>query len=269
MRNLAKREQTMDILNIAGYQFITLNTLPDLQNALLSQCQALELKGTILLSNEGININLAGYKPNVRAFQYALRSDSRFKDISFHESYSASIPFKRLKVKIKNEIITFRKEDAISSDRAPAISPQEFKQWLDEKRDITILDTRNDYEIRFGTFAGAKTLDIQHFDQLPEHLAPIDKDKPIVMFCTGGIRCEKAATHMLNQGYTSVYQLDGGILGYFAKVGGEHYEGECFIFDERLALNSELKATTLRQCLSCQGPIPQETKDHCKTCMIT
>jgi UPF0176 protein len=229
----------MNTLNIAGYKFIPLQSLETLREQLLSICT--ELKGTILLSHEGINISLAGAPESIQAFQSQLRSDERFTDMRFHETYSTVQPFKRLKIKLKKEIITMRQPDANPLvTRAPSVSPHELKQWLDEKRDVTLLDTRNDYEIAAGTFTGAVNLKIDDFSDLPEAIETLERDKPIVMFCTGGIRCEKAALYMLNQGYDNVYQLDGGILGYFKQVGGEHYEGECFVFDERGCVDTQL-----------------------------
>ncbi len=228
------------ILNIAGYQFVTLSDLVLLREQLLSQCNQLQLKGTILLSHEGININLAGIDSNILAFKHFLSHDHRFNQISFHEASSLDLPFKKLKIKIKKEIITMRQSSInVVSSRAPTIPPQALKQWLDEKRDITLLDTRNDYEIDLGTFNQAVNLHLSDFSEFPVALSAIDQDKPIVMFCTGGIRCEKAALYMIQQGYKAVYQLDGGILGYFASVGSDYYQGGCFVFDERMSVNAE------------------------------
>lgn len=252
----------MLILNIAGYKFIALSDLESLRTMLLDQCSALSLKGTILLSHEGININLAGIQDAIHTFQDCLKNDLRFETIPFHETYSYAYPFQHLKIKIKNEIITMHKPEINPVElRAPSILPTEFKQWLDEKRDMTVLDTRNDYEVRFGTFAGAMNLHIADFSELPATLKNIDRDKPIVMFCTGGIRCEKAALYMLNQGFPHVFQLDGGILGYFNQVGGTHYEGECFVFDERVSVDSSLNPTGTVQCHHCQGPVTQSQQN--------
>ncbi|MBV9576833.1 MAG: sulfurtransferase [Gammaproteobacteria bacterium] len=254
------------ILNIAGYKFISLNDTSSLREIWLVHCQSLGLKGTILLSHEGININLAGTQEAITAFKKKLIEDMRFTDISFHQTYSDFQPFKKLKIKLKKEIITLRQPTVdATKQRAPAIAPALLKQWLDEKRNITLLDTRNDYEVNFGTFKNAVNLQIDDFTAFPATLASIEKNKPIVMFCTGGIRCEKAALYLLNQGHEEVYQLDGGILGYFAKVGGEYYEGECFVFDQRVSLKYDLTSTLTKQCQTCQGPITTEQKT-CLTC---
>lgn len=238
---MQKTEKMMQILNIAGYKFLALTDLATWRTNLHALCQAHGLKGTILLSTEGINLSLAAPSTQMHAFLQSLKKYSQLTDIQFHETYSEQIPFKKLKVKIKKEIIRFNQQTVdINAIRAPHLSPEELKQWLDDKREITLLDTRNDYEVELGTFNGAKDLNLKHFVEFPHKAATVDRSKPIVMFCTGGIRCEKAALYMLELGYKEVYQLDGGILGYFAKVGKIHYTGDCFIFDERVAVDTTL-----------------------------
>jgi UPF0176 protein len=233
----------MQNINIAGYKFIPLNALSELRTALLEVCTDLGFKGTILLSVEGINITVAGIPTQVECFKAYLKNDARFEDMTFRESYSVAQPFKRMKVKIKQEIITMHRPEVCPETlpRAPHISPAVLKQWLDEKRDITVLDTRNDYEVKLGTFATAESLGINDFGDFPQAAKKLNPTKPIVMFCTGGIRCEKAALHLLDQGFSDVYQLDGGILNYFATVGGAHYQGDCFVFDERVAVDINLQ----------------------------
>lgn len=232
----------MRILNIAGYKFLPLQDLLSLQTDLTDLARQLNLKGTILLSDEGINLSLAGEIDNIHFFKKKLTEDKRFSDITFRESFSDFIPFKRMKVKIKKEIITmYRDEVKPEENRAPSISPQHLKQWLDENKEITIVDTRNEYEMAYGTFENAVNLHLDDFSEFPEKSAQLEKHKPIVMFCTGGIRCEKAALHLLQNGFEEVYQLDGGILNYFKEVGGAHYQGDCFVFDERVALDPELQ----------------------------
>jgi predicted sulfurtransferase len=256
----------MQTSNIAGYKFITLTNLSSLQTTFMQNCQDLDLKGTILLSEEGINLSLAGSVENIITFKNQLHTDNRFSDMTFRESQSTHQPFKRLKIKIKKEIITLRRPEVQpAKKRASEISPEEFKHWLDEKRDITILDTRNDYEVKFGTFNNAIDLHIKDFCEFIKATETLSKEKPIVMFCTGGVRCEKAGLHLLNQGFPEVYQLDGGILNYFAKVGGAHYQGECFVFDERVALDSNLQRTGTVQCKICQGPVKHPTQT-CSAC---
>ena len=230
----------MQILNIAAYKLHILSELEILRENLLKQCQQFMLKGTILLSEEGINLNLSGWIENINAFKTYLVKDNCFADLSFRESYSDTISFKRLKVRIKKEIITMNYPGIHpEKTRAPSIMPEKLKQWLDEKRDLVLLDTRNEFEISFGTFNNAVNLHLQHFSEFPLAIKSLQCEKPIVMFCTGGIRCEKAALAMLNQGFSEVYQLEGGILNYFSKMGGAHYQGKCFVFDERVALKPD------------------------------
>jgi UPF0176 protein len=248
----------MQITNIAGYKFLSLSELAALQAGWLSQCESLHLKGTILLSEEGVNVTLAGMDDEITSFKSFLKRDARFADMTFRESVSAYQPFKHLKIKLKKEIITMRRPEVSPElQRAPSISPEEFKQWMDENRDITILDTRNDYEVRFGTFRGAVHFQLENFCGFPEASSQLDPQKPVVMFCTGGVRCEKAGLHLLNEGFSEVYQLDGGILNYFAKVGGVHYDGDCFVFDQRVAVNADLQETGTAQCKHCQGPVTE------------
>lgn len=236
----------MQILNIASYKFIRLDDLSELRILLLNTCEKLALKGTILLSSEGINITLAGMPENIASFQEILFTDLRFNDMTFRKSHSTTQPFKRLKIKIKKEIITFKQPEIRPEiQRAPSISPIELKQWLDEGRKITILDTRNNYETELGTFTGATRLNIEDFCEFPQAVENLPTDKPIVMYCTGGVRCEKAGLHLLNKGFSEVYQLDGGILNYFTEVGGAHYTGACFVFDERVAVQPDLQPISL------------------------
>lgn len=233
----------MTMLTISGYRFVPLSSLADLKNILTAKCQDHGLKGTILLAPEGININLSGLIQNIAAFKQFLTNHPLLTGMAFKESKSDALSFKRLKIKIKKEIITFRQPTVRPEEkRAPAIDPAVLRQWFDEKRPFTMLDTRNDYEVAAGTFETAINLKLKHFTDFPKavlaHLPKAQQDKPIVMVCTGGIRCEKAALYMLQQGYNEVYQLEGGILSYFKEVGNDHYQGECFVFDERTSVAS-------------------------------
>lgn len=229
----------MQIQTIAGYKFIYLDKLPTLRENFLKDCQSLMLKGTILLSGEGININLAGKPDDISKFKMNLKQDNRFTNITFRETLSRMTPFKRLKVKIKREIITLKKLSANPCTRsAPSMTPATLKQWLDEEKQFTLLDVRNNFEIELGTFKNAINLNIKHFSDFPKASKHVPLDKPIVMFCTGGIRCEKAALCMMDQGYSEVYQLEGGILNYFIKVGAAYYNGACFVFDERITVDA-------------------------------
>lgn len=230
------------LIVLSGYKFVPLNGLVTLREKLLVLCQTLELKGTILLSKEGANLQVSGTSAHIAIFKHSFKKISVFADMSFQETTADKPPFRRMKVKVKNEIITLRCPSiGPCLAKAPRISPEALKQWLDEKRDIILLDMRNCFEIEFGTFLGAAHLHLEHFSDLPKAALNIDKNRPIVTFCTGGVRCEKAALYLLEQSFSSVYQLAGGILNYFAKVGGAHYAGNCYVFDQRIALDSHLK----------------------------
>jgi UPF0176 protein len=257
----------MQIQNIAGYKFIPLTDLSELRSELLQKCNNLQLKGTILLSSEGVNMSLAATPNSINEFKSLLKQDARFADISFRESVSDNVPFKFMRIKLKKEIITMKRPEVRAEEhRAPSLSPQELKRWYDEKRPMTVLDTRNDYEYRFGSFRDAINLGIDDFSDFPKAAEQVSKDQPVVMFCTGGIRCEKAALHLLNAGYPEVYQLEGGILNYFAEVGGDYYDGECFVFDQRISLDANLQVTGTGQCTVCEGPIKPEAQGVCPKC---
>lgn len=237
------------IVNIAAYKFVSLDDLPSLRDALKSRCLALDLKGTILLAPEGINLFLAGSEGNIAAFKHELGGDARFASLSFKDSRSAAPPFGKLLVKIKQEIIPFGKPEVNPADKpAERLSARTLKDWLDQGRDVVLLDTRNGFEIEHGTFENATDFAIDHFRNFPraaERADPRLKEKTIVTFCTGGIRCEKAAPYLMQQGYKQVYQLDGGILKYFEECGKAHFNGDCFVFDERIALDADLKPTAM------------------------
>lgn len=235
-------------VNISGYKFITLDGLPVLKAELLDFCQQQSIKGTILLSAEGVNIMLAGTAEAIAAFDAFLKAKTPFNDLTFKYSESTGQPYKRMLIKLKQEIVTLRQPGINPAQHpAPNLLPKQLKQWLDEGRDIVVIDTRNEYEYAVGSFEQALNLHIDHFTEFPaavEQLDPTFKDKPVVVFCTGGIRCEKAGPYLLKQGFKEVYQLEGGILKYFEDCQGAHYRGDCFVFDERIAVNPKLEAVS-------------------------
>jgi UPF0176 protein len=237
------------ILNAAAYRFIPIADPAALAAQLCAWAEAGELRGTALVAEEGVNLFLAGAADEVRGFFAQLHADPRLAGMRVKYSESGSQPFARLKVKIKSEIISFRRDDASPlRARAPAVAPAKLAQWLtrghdDQGKRVVLLDTRNRQEVEYGTFAGALTLPIDKFTDLPAALEPHREaiaDATVVSFCTGGIRCEKAALWMREAGLDNVLQLEGGILGYFEEVGGHGYEGRCFVFDERVALDPQL-----------------------------
>lgn len=237
------------IKNIAAYHFVPVADPVSLAAELQSRAETGKLRGTVLVADEGINLFLAGEAPAIDDFLTQLRQDARFADLTAKVSASDAVPFSRLKVKVKPEIISFRQpQSSLESGRAPAVSPQDLARWIecgadDQGRRLVLLDTRNREEVAYGTFVDAMVLPIDNFTELPE--AVLDRreslaDATVVSFCTGGIRCEKAALWMRAQGMDNVLQLDGGILGYFEAVGGSGYAGNCFVFDDRIALDPAL-----------------------------
>lgn len=253
-------------LNIAGYKFVVLPDRDALRQPLKQQCDELGLKGTILLSFEGINIFIAGPEENINVFRTSLLDDERFADIEFKESYSEHQPFNRMNVRLKNEIISvgLPNFNRIEPDDG-RIRPQELHERLLNDDDLVLLDTRNTYETRLGTFQNAIELDLDTFRSFPEAVDKLGdeyKDKEIVMFCTGGVRCEKASVIMKDAGFTNIKQLEGGILGYFEQVGGDYWDGECFVFDKRVALLPNLTETGTTICFACREPLTPKEQLH-------
>ncbi|MBC7415107.1 MAG: sulfurtransferase [Herminiimonas sp.] len=256
------------IINIAAYRFVGFDADEAARARFLEVCNRLALKGTILLSPEGINLFLAGTREAIDGFLMWLRADVRFADIEVKESGSQTQPFKRMLVKCKPELITM-KHPLIKPElgRAPAVAPATLKRWLDAGMDdagrpVVMLDTRNGFEVDVGTFDGTVDYRIAKFSEFPAVVEAHRDDftgKTVVTFCTGGIRCEKAAIHMHNVGFEHVYQLDGGILKYFEEVGGAHYTGDCFVFDHRTAVNPALVPMPDGICSSCGTTVSSRT----------
>jgi UPF0176 protein len=263
----------MSILNLSAYKFVTIEDGSAWRPLVTERCNALGLKGTILLAPEGINLFIAGPVAEVRAFIHYIRGDAlfggRFADLQFKESLSDEQPFRRMLVKLKREIITMKKP-AIRPElgRAPSVDAATLKAWLDRGHDdagrpVVMLDTRNAFEVDVGTFEHALDYRITKFSEFPEVIEQNRADlegKTVVSFCTGGIRCEKAAIHMKEVGIDHVYQLEGGILKYFEEVGGAHYAGECFVFDHRTALDPSLQPTETSQCFGCRAVVSPEDR---------
>jgi predicted sulfurtransferase len=249
--------------NISGYLFATLaqERQEELRAAWQQACEQHEVTGTILISPEGINAMLCGPAPGVEAVVATVRSADEFGGIEFKYSASALRAFRRLKVKLKPEIITFRRDGISPAEKpAPKLSAEELKQWYDEGRDFVIIDTRNEFEYHYGTFRGALNPHIRKFYDFPEAVEQMREaigDRPVVTFCTGGIRCEKAAPWMLENGFARVYQLDGGIIRYFENCGDEHWVGSCFVFDERVALDGDLEEQPTAPPSALAQEIPQ------------
>lgn len=237
------------IKNIAAYHFVPVADPDALAARLQARAEMGELCGTVLVAGEGINLFLAGEITAIDDFVADLRQDSRFRDMAVKVSVSTGVPFSRLKIKVKPEIISFRQHGVSpETGRAPAVSPHDLARWIgqgadDVGRRLVLLDTRNREEVAFGTFADAMVLPIDNFTELPDAVLAHREalaDATVVSFCTGGIRCEKAALWMHAQGMDNVLQLAGGILGYFEAVGDSGYVGSCFVFDDRIALDPAL-----------------------------
>ena len=239
------------ILNISAYLFTPLAAPEVWRERCRDQADARQLKGTILLAPEGINLFLAGTEAPVDGFMQWLRAQEGMAGLGGKRSWSAEQPFGKLLVKVKREIIRMNHPTiAPAEGRAPAVSPTDLQRWLaqghdDQGQAVVMLDTRNAFEVGHGKFAGALDWGLEKFSEFPQaaqdHLGELH-GKTVVSYCTGGIRCEKAAIYLRELGLPDVYQLDGGILQYFEDTGGAHFEGDCFVFDERIALAPDLSA---------------------------
>lgn len=255
------------VTNISTYRFAELTGLKELRDELTTKCKSWDLKGTILLSTEGINLFVAGAAESIGRLLERLRSIPGLEDLAPKVSLSDAQPFNRMLVRLKKEIIAFGVEAVRPANyTSPKLGAKELKQWLDEGRPVTLLDTRNDYEVKLGTFKGALVPHINTFREFPaavRNMPDALKDQPVVMFCTGGIRCEKAGPFMELEGFKQIYQLDGGILKYFEECGGDHYEGECFVFDQRVGVDPGLRETETAVCFACQAPLDgTDQADH-------
>ena len=267
------------VVNIAGYKFEPLENPVDLVRMYQRKCDELELKGTMLISKNGINFSLAGTQQATDTIIAYLEEDNRFLNIPLKVTYSETQPFRRMKVRLKKEIISLGHKDINPRElTGERITPKDLKNLLDNKEDVLVLDTRNEYETRVGKFENAIDLNLDTFRDFPEAIKSLPeeyKDKQIVMYCTGGIRCEKASAVMMKAGFTDVKQLEGGVLDYFKETGGAYWEGDCFVFDERVALDTELNETDYIYCYICREPLSAEEKvspdfkinEHCPYCI--
>ncbi len=247
------------ITNIAAYRFVRMTGLKPLRDRLILLCKAWRLKGTILLSTEGINLFVAGRNAEIGLLLDELRTVAGLEDLQPKFSESEGQPYTRMLVKIKKEIIAFGVEGIDPAQNpAPRLPARELKLWLDEGRTVILLDTRNDYEVKLGTFRNALSLNLDHFRHFPQAARQLPdelREQPVVTFCTGGIRCEKAAPYLQSIGFKNVFQLDGGILKYFQECHGAHYHGECFVFDQRVSVDPSLNETDTMQCFRCLAPL--------------
>lgn len=249
----------------ALYKFVSLPDFAEKQEPLLSYCQSQGIKGTILLAAEGINGTIAGSRQGVDSVLAFLRSDARLADLEHKESYSQTQPFERLKVRLKAEIVTMGLPEVDPNQQVGTyVSPQEWNDLISDP-EVIVIDTRNDYEVNIGTFKTAQNPQTKSFREFPEYVSnnlDPNQHKKVALFCTGGIRCEKASAFMLSQGFTEVYHLKGGILKYLESVPAEEslWEGECFVFDERVAVRHGLELGSHELCFCCGYPISEQDK---------
>lgn len=253
------------IVVAALYKFASLSDYQELQAPLLDLCNQYRIKGTLLLAEEGINGTVAGSREGIDALLHYLRSDARLAGLEHKESHADEMPFYRMKVRLKKEIVTLGVPGIDPNRKVGTYVPPEQWNTLISDPDVIVVDTRNAYEYEIGTFKGAVDPHTSTFREFPEfvkkNLDPA-KHKKVAMFCTGGIRCEKASSYMLEQGFEEVYHLQGGILKYLEKVPAEEslWEGECFVFDQRVAVKQGLELGEFDLCHACRHPVSPDDK---------
>lgn len=250
---------------IAMYKFVTLVDCNTLRTSLLDLCISQRLKGTILLAEEGINGTIAGGRTGIDNLKSYLRSDVRFSDIKYKESYVDEIPFYRMKVKLKKEIVSMGINGLNPANTTGIkVDPDQWNELISDP-EILLIDTRNQYEYKIGTFRNAISPNTNTFREFPSYVEKElnnVKQKKIAMFCTGGIRCEKASAYLINQGFQQVYQLNGGILKYLENISSEKnlWQGECFVFDGRVSVDEQLNEGRYEQCFACRMPLSEQDR---------
>ena len=273
------------ITNIAGYQFSVIDDAEKVFENTQAICSKTHIKGNIFISPEGINLGLASTQSDIEYFLQKLDSLCGLNDLLLNTTYSDYIPFKRLLIKIRDELVPTKplpsdhpssfttkpllKNIDVNENNAQYISNDELKEWLDSGKDVTLLDMRNEFEVDLGSFENATHLEIRNFRdiiQLESKINEIPKDKPIVTFCTGGIRCEKGANILANNGFDQVFQLEGGIIKYIEKHKDQHWRGECFVFDDRVCLDTNLQPSDTKICRHCQIVISDTGNEYCDDC---
>ncbi|MFZ3087303.1 MAG: rhodanese-related sulfurtransferase [Methylotenera sp.] len=257
-------------LTAALYKFVSLPNYRDLQLPILQACRNNHIKGTLLLAEEGINGTIAGLPDDIHNVLNFLRTDplfeNKFADLEHKESHADEHPFYRMKVKLKKEIVTLGVPGVSPTKKVGTyVKPEDWNALISDP-EVILIDTRNDYEVDIGTFKGAIDPKTSTFREFPEYVAQHfdkTKHKKVAMFCTGGIRCEKASSYMMDQGFEEVYHLQGGILKYLETVpeAESMWQGECFVFDQRVAVKHNLEVGEFDQCYACRHPLsPEEIK---------
>lgn len=250
----------------ALYKFVALDELPALRYALHQRCDELAIKGTLLLAPEGINGTVAGSRAAIDVLRAWLDADPRFANLTYKESLHKAPPFLRLKVRIKREIVSLGVPEADPTHRVGRYADAKTWNALLEDPDTLVIDTRNDYEVEIGQFPGAVSPETRSFREFPDFVArELDpaRHKRVAMYCTGGIRCEKATSHLLGQGFEEVWHLKGGILQYLEDTPAEdnRWQGECFVFDERVAVDKNLQRGEFEACRACRHPVSAADRD--------
>ena len=252
----------MNIANITGYKFTPITDTKLLQEKIINLSEENNLKGTVLISDKGINFSVAGLIENTCKFVKVIKKDKQFSDIDIKTTFNEYQPFRKMLVRIKKEIISMGVDEINPYElTGEKIKPLELNKKLDAGEDVILLDTRNEYEVRLGTFENAIDLNLDSFRDFPTKINGLREqigDKEIVMFCTGGVRCEKASALMLKSGFKNVKQIDGGVINYFKETGGAHWKGDCFVFDDRVALDKELNETDYVLCFRCREPLNKD-----------
>jgi UPF0176 protein len=255
------------LIVIAFYKFVPLPDFEELQAIWLQQCLETGLMGSILLASEGVNGMLAGSREQIDDIVDWLRSDARLNDLETKESLVDAMPFRRMKVRLKPEIVALKVPNIDPRAKVGTyVNPEAWNELISGS-DVRVIDTRNDFEVEIGSFKGAENPNTEHFSDFPayveEHLDPA-KDKKIAMFCTGGIRCEKATSYLLEKGFEEVYHLQGGILKYLETMPQDEslWEGECFVFDNRVTLDHNLQPGSYELCHSCWQPLNDVMKSQ-------
>lgn len=232
------------------YKYVTINDADRFAAEHRHLCSSLELKGRILVAEEGINGTLAGPRAGVERYMEALRADERFSDMEFKISEGGPDTFPKLSIKVRPEIVTLKADIPLKADLDNHLSPREWKRMLEEDSDVVLIDVRNRYESEAGMFEGAIACEIENFRELPGYLEKLadNRDKKVLMYCTGGIRCEKASALFRAKGFNQVFQLHGGIVNYQRQFGNEHWLGECFVFDKRMTVPVENGLQQIGRC---------------------
>lgn len=253
----------VEMIVVSFYKFVPLPDYRALQDPLHNFCLRKSLKGTVLLAEEGINGTLAGLRADIDAVLDYLKEDARFSDITYKESTASDFPFRRMKVRLKKEIVCFGKKGVDPTKLVGTYVPPTQWNAVVKDPDVLLLDTRNHYEVGIGTFEGAVHPNTETFREFSDYVRDsLDprKYRKVALFCTGGIRCEKATSFMLDQGFEEVYHLQGGILKYLEEVSQDEslWRGECFVFDDRVTVDSQLRAGSYRQCYACRRPLSKD-----------